>query len=317
MRLHWLLGITALTLFSCRKHAEEPRPLRLGLFANITQAQALVGDSEGSFARALAPTGGVELKVFQGGSTAMEALLSGSLDASYVGTGPAVNAYVKSQHRLRVIAGAVDGGASLVVRHARSPADLRHQKLAAPQIGNTQDIALRSWLKATGLDPQKDVTILPLANPEILNAFSRGELEGAWVPEPWAARMVEAGGHILVDERSLWPEGRFQTTILVASTDALEKRRPALQALVAEHAALTRDWQVDPEEFRARVGVAFAKLAGGKGLSASVLRDAFSHLSPALYPDEHQLEAVAQQARALGYLPTSDIRGIVDTSLLP
>jgi NitT/TauT family transport system substrate-binding protein len=200
-------GLAAALLVAACARRDEGRPLRLGYFPNVTHAQALVGVADGTFARALG--GKLETRTFNAGPAAMEALLAGDLDASYVGPGPAVIAYLRSKGEgLRVVAGAVSGGAVLVVRDARGPADLAGKRVASPQLGNTQDVALRTWLRANGLGTDggpRGVEVTPLANTEIRSMFERGELAGAWVPEPWGARLVhDAGGRILVDERSLW-----------------------------------------------------------------------------------------------------------------
>lgn len=289
------------------------RPLRVGFFPNITHAQALVGNGSGEFQRAVP---GIELKMFNAGPAAMEALTSGSLDASYVGTGPAINTFLKAGRELRIIAAAVDGGAVLVTKTARTPAELKGKRLASPQLGNTQDIALRHWLGQQGLKVGQDVTVTPLSNPDILGLFLNGKIEGAWVPEPWGARMVaEGGGHILVDERDLWPERRFHTTVLVTTAKTLEERPGQLEKLLRAHVELTRQWQQQPEVFISRVNASFGKVTGHP-ISEPVLKDSFSRLEPALDVVPGQLQQAAEHAKQLGFIPSADLSGLVDTSLL-
>jgi NitT/TauT family transport system substrate-binding protein len=315
MKQAWLIGLVgALVAWGCRKERDAPQPLRVGLLPNVTHAQALVGDHEQAFARALAPAH-LAVKQFNAGPSAMEALISGSLEVSYVGTGPAINAYLKGGRGLRIIAAAVNGGAVLVTRSARSWEDLRAKTLAAPQIGNTQDIALRHWLRGHGLEPGRDVQVFALANPEIQGMFERGELEGAWVPEPWGARMIAAGGRMLVDERELWPERRFHTTVIVTTQRALERRREDIKKLLRAHVELTRKWQENPSDFVGAVAAAF-KAHAGKELDPGVLADAFSRLEPALRPDDAHVHEVARHARELGYAASDEVSGIVDRSLL-
>jgi len=315
------LAVLCLVTAGCKK--EQPggqtdkrgaaRALRLGFFPNITHAQALVGQDSGAFQKAVP---GIELKMFNAGPAAMEALTAGSLDASYVGTGPAINTFLKAGRELRIIAAAVDSGAVLVTKTARRPADLKGKTLATPQLGNTQDIALRHWLGQQGLEPGKDVTVTPLSNPDILGLFLNGKLEGAWVPEPWGARMVaEGGGHILLDERELWPQRRFHTTVIVTTRKALEQQREPLKQLLRAHVALTRQWQHQPETFIPRVNAAFARTAG-RPMDEAVLKDAFSRLEPALQVMPEQLTQVAEHARQLGFVPSSDLAGLVDMTLL-
>lgn len=321
-----VVGLAALCLAAsgCKKEqggeqaakqaaARGEGPLRVGFFPNITHAQALVGNGSGGFQKAVP---GIELKMFNAGPAAMEALTSGSLDASYVGTGPAINTFLKAGRELRIIAAAVDGGAVLVTKTARTPAELKGKTLASPQLGNTQDIALRHWLGAQGLKVGKDVTVTPLSNPDILGLFLNGKIEGAWVPEPWGARMVaEGGGHILVDERDLWPGGRFHTTVLVTTAKALKERPEQLEKLLRAHVELTRQWQQQPEVFTSRVNEAFGKVTGHP-ISAPLLKDSFSRLEPALEVDAEQLKQAAEHAKQLGFIPSSDLSGLVDTSLL-
>lgn len=319
-----LLALLAATGLGCKKSGggaggDPNAPLRLGFFPNITHAQALVGNDEGAFA-AEPGIGRLEVKQFNAGPAAMEALVAGSLDVSYVGTGPAINTYLKAGRELRIIAGAVNGGAVLVTRTAKSAAELKGKKLASPQIGNSQDIALRHWLKQQGLkaasEPGGDVQVVPLSNPDILGQYLRGGIEGAWVPEPWGARMVaEGGGQILVDERDLWPQRRFPTTVLVTTKKVLETRRPQIAALLRAHMLLTERWRTAPEGFTSAVNTAFGKLTS-KPLAPAILEDAFSRLEPSLDPEQAALAEAARHARELSYLPTDDISGLVELSLL-
>jgi NitT/TauT family transport system substrate-binding protein len=308
----------ALAALSCARGRDDARPFRLGLFPNVTHGQALVGVEDGTFARALG--GKLETRMFHAGPAAMEALLAGDLDASYVGPGPAVIAFLRSRGEgLRVVAGAVSGGAVLVVRDATKPGDLVGKRVATPQLGNTQDVALRVWLGEHGLDTKRGprgVEVTPLANPDILSMFARGELAGAWVPEPWGARLVaEAGGRILLDERTRWPGGRFPAAVLVVSARALERRRPEAVALLRAHLELTRRWEQAPEEFARQVNAAFARHTG-KPLPDAVLKDAFSRLAPTSDPMRPQLAQMARDTQRLGFAPPGDVSDIVDATLL-
>jgi NitT/TauT family transport system substrate-binding protein len=304
----------------CRRggRAGPDAPLRVGYFPNVTHAQALVGMADGTFARALG--GRVAPRVFNAGPAEMEALLAGELDVAYVGPGPAAIAYLRSHGEvLRVIAGAASGGAALVVRDARGPEDLVGKRVASPQLGNTQDVALRTWLRGHGLSDQegpRGVRVTPLANPDIVALFARGELAGAWVPEPWAARLVaEAGGRVLVDERSLWPEGRFPTTVLVASVRALAERRAEVEAFLRAHLELTRRWRGAPGQFADAANAAFATITGRR-LAPGVLADAFSRLEPVSDPLLRALADTTAHAQALGFAPPGDVSGMVDARLL-
>lgn len=314
-----LLALMLLATFACRSRSQtsDAGPLRLGFFPNITHAQALVGTAGKEFETALG--GRLTIRQFNAGPAAMEALLAGDVDVSYVGPGPAVIAYLRSEGAVRVIAGAASGGAVLVVKDARSAADLRGKRVASPQLGNTQDIALRTWLRKQGVEAGEkadQVRIFPLANSDILQQFQRGELAGAWVPEPWGARLIaEAGARILVDERALWPGGRFPTTLLVASRGAIERRRADVVALLRAHVALTDRWRGDAPAFVQAANAEYGRLTGHP-LSEAVLRDAFSRLEPSVDPLRGQLVEGARAARELGFAPEGDLSGLVDTSLL-
>jgi NitT/TauT family transport system substrate-binding protein len=188
-----------------------PPVLRLGYFANVTHAPA-IWRRAGLPAEALGPGVKLELRTFNAGPEAVEAIFSDALDISYIGPNPAINAFAQSGgEAIRIVAGATSGGAALVVNPKISaPAQLKGTRLATPQRGNTQDVALRAWLAENGLasdlEGGGDVSILPQANAQTLETFRAGEIQGAWVPEPWATRLVlEGGGSVLVDERTLWP----------------------------------------------------------------------------------------------------------------
>lgn len=318
------LRLTVLCLLSlaaaCKsgsKPADRAAPLRLGFFPNVTHAQALVGTAGKDFEAAL--EGRLATRQFNAGPAAMEALLAGDLDVSYVGPGPAVIAFLRSEGALRVIAGAASGGAVLIVKDAKRAEDLRGKRVASPQLGNTQDIALRTWLRKNGLEPGEgpnQVHVFPLANADILQLFRRGDLAGAWVPEPWGARLVaEAGGRILLDERDLWPGGKFPTTVLVASRAAIEHRRADVVALLRVHVALTDRWRGDRAAFARAANAEYGRLTGHP-LPEAVLDDAFARIDPTTDPLRGQLVEGARAARELGFAPEGDLAALVDTSLL-
>src|SRR5581483_7878683 len=217
----------------------QPSELRLGYYANLTHAPALVGVHDGYFQHEL---GSVALKtnVFNAGPDAVTALLSNSIDATYVGPNPAINAFIQSHgEAIRIVSGATSGGAELVVNDSiQSATDLKGKTLSSPQLGNTQDIALRWWLKQQGYGVNSqgggDVKIVPQDNASTLTAFEAGRIDGAWEPEPWATRLVlEGKGHVLVDERSLWPSGEFTTVMLAVRTDFLNRYPTTVQHLLA------------------------------------------------------------------------------------
>lgn len=205
--------------------------VRIGFFANVTHAPALVAQQLRFFEDFLGKEGTqVEYVAFNAGPAVIEAMKGGAIDLSYIGPNPAVAGYTSTNGSLlRIVSGVTSGGAQLVVRPGISSVqDLRGTKLATPQLGNTQDVALRSWLKENGLATSVagggDVTVIPTENAQTLTLFRRGDLDGAWLPEPWASRLVlEAGAKVLLDEKSLWPGGQYVTTQIIASKPFLDR----------------------------------------------------------------------------------------------
>jgi NitT/TauT family transport system substrate-binding protein len=197
----------------------EPTTLRLGYFPNVTHATAIVGVESGIFEDQLGKDVDLELSTFNAGPAAVEALFADALDATYIGPNPAINAFAQSDgEAIRIISGATSGGAFLVVKpEIKNVKGLKGTTLATPQLGNTQDVALRAFLKEKGFetttDGGGDVSIVPQDNAVTLAAFQAGDIDGAWVPQPWAERLIsEGGGKVLVDERDLWPDGQYVTT---------------------------------------------------------------------------------------------------------
>ena len=286
--------------------------LRLGYFPNITHAPALVGVDDGIFARQLGTTR-LETFTFNAGPAAIEALLSGSLDASYVGPNPAINAYVKSRgEAVRIVAGATSGGAFLIVRPGiTSAADLRGKQVASPQLGGTQDVALRSWLATQGFTTDAagggDVSVVPQENAQTLERFRGGDLAGAWVPEPWASRLVlEGGGKVLVDERDLWPGGQYTTTVLLVRREFLERHPDRVDALLRGHVEATNWLVAHADEARGKVNAALEKLTG-KPIAEAVITRAFASLSFSTDPQMASLTKSAADAAALGLLKLDGI----------
>src|SRR5688572_16577034 len=219
--------------------AAEKVDLRLGYFPNITHASAVVGVEKGIFAEKLGSGVNLTTSAFNAGPAAVEAIFNGAIDATYIGPNPAINAFAKSNgEAVRIISGATSGGAYLVVNPSiNKPADLKGKKIASPQLGNTQDVALRSWLKANKLSADTqgggDVSIAPQENGQTLEAFKTGLIAGAWVPEPWATRLIQEGqGKVLVDEKTLWPGGQYVTTHLMVRTGFLKDHPDVVQRLL-------------------------------------------------------------------------------------
>jgi NitT/TauT family transport system substrate-binding protein len=292
--------------------------LRLGYFANVTHAAALIGVQEGLIADQLGDTK-LTTQIFNAGPDEVEALFGGAIDAAYIGPSPTINAYGQSDgDAIRIIAGAASGGAQLVVRDGiDKAADLKGTTLASPQLGNTQDVALRTWLTDQGLKNSVqgggDVTIAPTANSDVLNLFKSGELDGAWVPEPYASRLVlEGGGHVLVNEKDLWPDGEFVTTHLIVSTEYLTKYPDTVAALLRGHVAAVQEATDHPDAAKTAVNAAL-EAAGGKPLDAAVLDRAWSELTVTYDPIASALKQSAENGVSAGTTEKKvDLEGIYD-----
>jgi NitT/TauT family transport system substrate-binding protein len=305
--------------------AAAPAPqgtLKLGYFPNITHATALVGVESGIFARALGPGVTLEVSSFNAGGAASEALLNGAIDATFIGPNPAINAFAKSNGAaIRIIAGATSGGAYLVVKPGiASAADLRGKRVATPQLGNTQDVALRTWLLDAGLttDAQGggDVSILPQENAQTLETFTSGGIDGAWVPEPWATRLVqEGGGKVLVDEKTLWPAGQYVTTHLIVRTDYLEAHRDIIQALLAGLLDANDLVNRDPAQAQALTNQGIKKITN-KTIADKVITAAWPNLTFTVDPIASSLKGSADHATKVGLLDPVDLTGIYDLDVL-
>jgi len=296
--------------------------IRLGYFPNVTHASAIVGVEGGIFEQKLGDNVKLDTSTFNAGPQVVEALNSGALDASYIGPNPAINAFAQSGgEAIRIISGATSGGAFLVVKpDIKGAKDLKGKKVASPQLGNTQDVALRTWLKKKGLKTDTagggDVSILPQDNAQTLDLFKQGQIDGAWVPEPWATRLVqEGGGKVLVDERTLWPKGRYVTTQLIVRTEFLKDHPDAVKRLLEGQVAANDLIKSDPQRAQQLVAQGIDR-ATGKPLAADVIAASFQNLEFTNDPIASSLRKSAKDAEAVGLLKAVDLKGIYNLKLL-
>jgi len=315
----------ALLLSGCSATAAAaPGPaaeLRLGYFDNVTHAPALVGVQQGFLKDALGATT-LSTQVFNAGPATIEALSAGAIDAAYIGPSPAVNTFVQSRGAsATIVAGATAGGAALVVRDGiDSPADLAGTTLASPQLGNTQDVALRSWLDGQGYQTSitggGDVTVSPTDNALTPALFQSGQIDGAWLPEPWVSRLVlEAGAHVLVDEASLWENGDFPTTVLLVRKDYLRDHPETVTRLLTGHTASVAWLNENPTDAAAAIN---AELLAdtGKALPDEVIDRALEHVRFTNDPFASTFPLSLTAAVAAGTGKTGDLTGLFDVSLL-
>jgi NitT/TauT family transport system substrate-binding protein len=293
--------------------------LRLGFLANITHEPALVGIAKGYFTKDLGKNVTLKTTIFSTGTEETTALLAGQLDAAYVGPNPAINAWQKSNGTaIKIISGAASGGASLVVKKGiTSAAQLKGKSLATPSLGNTQDVAVRYWLKQHGLTTTPtgggDVSIKPIKpNSAAVLEFASGQIDGGWEPEPYATEMVLDGGTRLVNEASLWPGGQFVTTNLVVTQSFLKAHPSTVNGLLKG--------QIQANSYINANGTAAASAANaeltkllGKGLKPNVLAASLPYIHFTDNPIASSLAADAQHAVAVGLLtPVKNLSGIYD-----
>jgi NitT/TauT family transport system substrate-binding protein len=299
--------------------------IHVGAFPNITHAQAMVGKANGWFDKRMAPKATIDWKTFNAGPSAIEALFAGALDMTYIGPNPAISGYVRSNgEALRIVAGATSGGASLVVRNdsgIQKPEDFHGKKVASPQMGNTQDVALRAWLLAHGMkstDKGGDVQVIPLANPDQLTLFMKKELDAAWAPEPWATRLIREGnGRLFLDERSLWPDGQFVTAHLIVRTQFLKDHPDLVKDWIRAHVELT-DWiGAHLPEAKKLLNQQIQKETG-KALPEDLLKDAFGRMTVTYDPLRSALMSAAKSAFDAGFLGRQmpDLSRLYDLTLL-
>ena len=305
--------------------AQAQTVIHVGAFPNITHGQAMVGKANGWFEKAMGPKVQIDWKSFNAGPSAIEALFAGAIDMTYIGPNPAISGYVRSNgEALRIVAGATSGGAALVVRNdsgIQKPEDFHGKKVASPQMGNTQDVALRAWLKTHGMkstDKGGDVQVIPLANPDQLTLFIKKELDAAWAPEPWATRLIREGnGRLFLDERTLWPNGQFITAHLIVRTKFLQEHPDLVKNWIRAHVELT-DWiNGHLPEAKKLLNQQIQKETG-KALPDAVLEEAFGRLQVTYDPLRASLMNAAKSAFDAGYLGREmpDLSSLYDLSLL-
>lgn len=304
-----LLAFLAASLAGCTQgDGAEAGHLRLGYFPNLTHGQALYGLGSGLYERELEAAGiTLETVDFNAGPTAIEAVLTGQVDITYVGPSPTVNGILAAgADKFRIIAGAASGGARFIVQgdlEMESDADLAGMAFATPQLGNTQDVALKAYLAERGHKPKDqggDVTVINAANPDILTLFISGDIDGAWVPEPWATRLeMEADGREFLDERDLWPEGEFVTTHLVTTKAFLERHRPTVEALLAAHVKATAALREGGGEVLSVLNARIEEDTG-KALGTGLLERSYAEVTFTNDPVVASFEQGARHARELG-----------------
>lgn len=315
---------TAINITEASPSSAGQKVLRIGYFPNINHAQAVIGLGRGDFQNVLGSNVKVERHVFNAGPSAVEALFANQIDVTYVGANPAINGYIKSQgEALRIISGAASGGAVFVVRSdagINSPVDFAGKKFASPQLGNTQDVALRKYLLENGYKTKENggnVEVIPATNADILTLMLKKEIDGAWVPEPWGAKLVkEANGRIFLDERSRWHDGEFVTAHIIVSTKYLKENPEIIKKLLEANVNETKWINENPDDARQVFNEELKKLTG-KTIPVDEYKEAISRINLTYNPEKDSLFKSASNAYDVGFLKEKpDLSHIYDLRLL-
>lgn len=323
--------LAALALIAGCTRAQESAPapvpdqgpaaeLRLGYFPNITHAGALIGVQNGLFAQNLGQTR-LTTQTFNAGPAETAALLGNSIDVGFIGSGPAINAYKQNPEGIRIISGATSGGAQLVVRPGiTSPQQLLGKKIATPQLANTQDIALKKWLRANNLPigpGPNAVEVVNIDNARALDAYRTGQLDGGWLPEPFASQFVlQAGATQLLDERTQWPDGQFPTTVVIARTDYVQAH-PATVAAFLKGLVAAEDLGISNPAAAKAAANAGLGASGSKPLPPEVIDRAWTQVSLNPDPLASRFPQLAQDAVTAGTAQSAtDVKGLIDVGPL-
>jgi NitT/TauT family transport system substrate-binding protein len=313
-----LVVAMALLLAASYSNAEPPAEVRLGYFANVTHGQAVLAVAAGDFQKAVAPAK-LTTRVFNAGPSVIEALFAGEIDIAYIGPGPVISAHGKSRGEgIRVISGAAANGVAIVARadsSIRTLDDLKGKRIATPQLGNTQDIAAKHYLKSKL--GQSDVNnVIPIANAEQSTMMARGEIDAAWVPEPWAAKLISDGHRLIAEESTLWPDQQFSLTVVAASPEFLESHRETVVKILAVHKEWTARLQSEPAKQSQPLSDAIFALTT-KRISTEVIGDSLKRVTFTNDPLSATLETMSKWSFELGFARDEvSIDGLIDLAAL-
>ncbi len=307
-----IVGATSLLIVGILVNSDETtheNKIRVAYFPNITHAVPIIGMEKGTFANQIGNNTVIEPILFDAGPQVIESIFAGSIDIAYVGPGPAINGFLKSEdHNVKILSGAASGGVSFIVHpnsEIDSVADFGGKRIAAPQIGNTQDISLRNYLSENGLKPAEkggSVVVLNIPNPDIYTLFAKGDIDAAWVPEPTATILVQQlDGKRLFNEEELWPDNKFASVLLIAREEYVKQNPEVINKWLEAHKQ-TVDWiNSNPEQTRI-IFIQFMKKETGKSLSDKLIDESLSNLEITSDPVVSSIHTFAKRADSLGYL---------------
>lgn len=307
-----IVGATSLLIVGILVNSDETtheNKIRVAYFPNITHAVPIIGIEKGTFANQIGNNTVIEPILFDAGPQVIESIFAGSVDIAYVGPGPAINGFLKSEdHNVKILSGAASGGVSFIVHpnsEIDSVADFGGKRIAAPQIGNTQDISLRNYLSENGLKPAEkggSVIVLNIPNPDIYTLFAKGDIDAAWVPEPTATILVQQlDGKRLFNEEELWPDNKFASVLLIAREEYVKQNPEVINKWLEAHKQ-TVDWiNSNPEQTRI-LFIQFMKKETDKSLSDKLIDESLSNLEITSDPVVSSIHTFAKRADSLGYL---------------
>ena len=304
-----VIGIIAFVGFTQSSVNYSENNIRVAFFPSVVHAVPIIGMETQTFANNLNADLDIQVKIFDSGPQVIESIFSNSVDIAYVGPGPVINGFLKSDgNDLKILAGAASGGASFVIQK-NSGLDLIEnysgKRIAAPQISNTQDVSLRHYLAENGLitaEKGGDVFVLNIANPDIYTLFAKGDIDGAWVPEPWATMLVEElDGVRLFDEHEFWPENQFSSVLLIGRSDYIEKNPEIIKKWINANEKTAQWINNHPDESK-KLYNEFLNSYMGRTLPQNIVEKSFSNIIITSEPLENSVYTFAERADALGYL---------------
>ena len=286
--------------------------IRVAFFPSIGHIIPIVGLEEKIFEKGIGEEKQIETKLFDSGPQVIESIFSGSIDVAYVGPGPIINGFLKSDGKdIKILSGAASGGASFIIQPNSGLESLENfdgKRIASPQISNSQDVSLRHYLESHGfksVEKGGTVFVLNISNPDIYTLFAKGDIDGAWVPEPWATILVqELDGIRLFNEEKLWPNEEFASVLLIVRTEYLENNPETIQKWVESHEKTVTWINANPDKSKSLFS-SFLIDYMGKSLPTKIIDESFSNITITSDPIKNSVIIFAERADSLGYLGRS------------
>ena len=318
MKISYVIGIglTAIVLMAAVLNITSTdnsgNEIRVAFFPSISHAVPIVGIENNIFQENLTEQKIIEVKIFDSGPQVIESLFAKSIDLAYVGPGPIINGFLKSNGQdLKILAGAANGGASFIIQKDSgldSIENFQGKRIASPQISNTQDVSLRHYLSTHGLEPVEKggtVFVINISNPDIYTLFAKGDIDGAWVPEPWATILVEElDGIRLFNESQFWPEKQFSSVLLIGRTNFIEQNPETVEKWILSNQK-TAEWINSNPDKTKMIYNEFMQDYMGKTFSKKIVDESFSNLEITSDPIKNSVLTFAERADSLGYLGRS------------